>query len=250
MIEAFLAEFSLAELAIVAVIAFGTAIIHGATGIAGGFLLAAALLYVIDVMAIVPVMSVAMLVSHATRALVNLRDVNLRVFASISLFAVPMIIIGAIFYSQLHEDAIALILGLVILASIPIRAWARQRKVKAGRRSLHLVGAIYGGLAGTSIGPGLLLVPFMLGYGLAKEAFVATLAAIGLLSNIMRISMFSGLELLSINHLLFGLWVGIMTIPGNWIGRGLLRSMAKNQHSRLVDILTILGAANMFWFAL
>jgi len=43
--------------------------------------------------------------------------------------------------------------------------------------------------------------------------------------------------------------VGLITIPGNWIGRNYLRKMTNKNHSDLVDVLTIIGAANFFWLA-
>ena len=95
----------------------------------------------------------------------------------------------------------------------------------------------------------MLLVPFMLGYGLSKEAFVATLAVIALATNITRVSVFGGTELLGGSFLLLGLLVGLVTIPGNWIGRSVLRRMTNEGHGGFVDVLTVLGALNFFWLA-
>ncbi len=227
-----------------------TSAIHGATGVAGGFLMAAAVAPIIGVKAVVPVMSVALLISHSARALLNLRDFDTTVFFSIAIPAVPCIVAGAMLYGQLPASAIALLLGCVILTSIPLRRWARARAVQTSRPVLHAAGAVYGGLSGASIGPGMLLAPFMLGYGLSKEAFVATLAAIALATNVTRVSVFGGTELLDGRFLLLGVLVGLVTIPGNWIGRSLLRQMTNERHSGYIDVLTVIGALNFFWLAL
>lgn len=226
-----------------------TSAIHGATGVAGGFLMAAAIAPIIGVKAVVPVMSVALLISHTARALLNLRDFDGTVFLSIAVPAVPCIIAGALLYGQLPAAAIAVLLGCVILASIPLRRWAKTREIQTSRPALHAAGAVYGGLSGAAIGPGMLLVPFMLGYGLSKEAFVATLAAIALATNITRVGVFGGTDLLDGRFLLLGVLVGLVTIPGNWIGRRVLRRMTNESHSGYIDVLTVIGAVNFFWLA-
>ncbi len=226
-----------------------TSAIHGATGVAGGFLMAAAIAPIIGVKAVVPVMSVALLISHSARALLNMRDFDRAVFFAIALPAAPCIIVVAILYGRMSSAAIAVVLGVVILASIPLRRWAQTHEMRTTRPALHAAGAVYGGLSGAAIGPGMLLVPFMLGYGLSKEAFVATLAVIALATNITRVSVFGGTELLGGSFLLLGLLVGLVTIPGNWIGRSVLRRMTNERHGGFVDVLTVLGALNFFWLA-
>ena len=226
-----------------------TSAIHGATGVAGGFLMSAAVDPIIGVKAVVPVISVALLISHSARALLNVRDFDRTVFFSIAIPALPCIIAGALIYGRMPASAIAVLLGCVILAAIPLRRWAKAREIRTTRPALHAAGAVYGGLSGASIGPGMLLVPFMLGYGLSKEAFVATLAAIALATNVTRVSVFGGTDLLGGGFLLLGVLVGLVTIPGNWIGRSVLRRMTNESHSGYIDVLAVIGALNFFWLA-
>ena len=249
MIENLLTDFGTFGLIAIAAVALVTSAIHGATGVAGGFLLSAAIAPIIGVKPIVPVISVALLISHSARALFNIRDFDRSVYFAIALPAVPCIIAGALIYGRLEATAIAVLLGCVIISSIPIRRWAKAREISAGKPTLHAAGAVYGGLSGTSIGPGMLLIPFMLGYGLRKEAFVATLAVIALTTNVTRVSIFGGMELLDSRYLLLGVLIGLVTIPGNWIGRSFLRRMTNDGHGTLVDILTVIGALNFFWLA-
>ncbi|WP_282606138.1 sulfite exporter TauE/SafE family protein [Pelagibius sp. Alg239-R121] len=253
MIEALLGsvvdEFGLYTIIGIGFVVLVTSAIHGATGVAGGFLMSAAIAPLIGVKPIVPVISVALLISHSARALMNMRDFDRSVYFSVAVPAIPCIVAGALIYGRLQPTAIAILLGCVILSSIPIRRWAKSREIKAGKPTLYAAGAVYGGLSGTSIGPGMLLIPFMLGYGLRKEAFVATLAVIALTTNVTRVSVFGGLELLDARYLTLGVLIGLVTIPGNWIGRSILRRMTNEGHGTLVDILTVIGALNFFWLA-
>lgn len=235
---------------LICLVALISSSIHGATGVAGGFLLSAALAPIIGVQPIVPVVTVALLISHTSRALLNRRDFDRTAFLAVSLPAIPCIAIMAILYGRLPVQAIAITLGAVILISIPLRRWAESRSMKAGKRTLAGIGMVYGGLSGVSVGPGMLLVPFLLGYGLTKEAFVATLAVIALMTNITRFTVFGATDLLNGEYLLIGVLCGLLTIPGNWVGRNLLRKMTTERHASYVDLLAVLGAINFFLMAI
>ena len=236
-------------LATIVIAALVTSGIHGATGVAGGFLMTAVLASLIGVKAVVPVMSIALLISHSSRALLNARDVDRAACLSVIVTATPCIVLAALLYGRMSSSWIAATLGIVVLISIPLRRIARNRAVAAGRGTLAAVGTVYGALSGVSIGSGMLLIPFMLGYGLTSRAFVATLAVIALTTNITRLAVYGATDLLDINTLWLGLLIGCLTIPGNWIGRSILRRLTSQRHSDLVDVLTLLGALNFLYLA-
>ncbi len=238
------------SIALIAFLSVLTATIHGATGVAGGFLLSAAIAPIIGVAPVVPVISIALLISHSSRAIFNLREFDKSAFLAITIPAIPCIILFAYLYGKMSSSLIALVLAFVILASIPIRRWAKKRELKANRNTLSGVGAIYGALSGVALGPGMLLVPFMLGYGLTKEAFVGTLAAIALVTNVTRLSVYGLTDLLTWEYIQLGILIGLATIPGNFLGRAFLHRMTNDNHAGFVDVLTVFGAANFFWLAL
>ena len=248
-LESLYAEFGFWTLLAVVLAALVTSSIHGAVGVAGGFIMTAVLALLIGVRPVIPVMSIALIVSHASRGLFNLRDFDRSVYGNISWISIPMIVAGAVAYGFLPVSVVALILGLVILSSIPVRRWAMARNIKTGKSTLRLVGGIYGLLAGASIGPGMLLPPFMLGTGMGKEAFVATMAMIALTTNIVRVAVFGGIDLLAVQYVLLGLLIGLVTIPGSWIGRTILRRMASGTHHGLIDFFAMVGGLNFLYLA-
>ena len=226
-----------------------TSAIHGASGVAGGFLMAAALAPLIGVRPVLPVLSVALLVSHSTRALLNIGDFDRKAFTAVVVSSVPAIILAAIAYGRASTTIIATVFAVVIVLSIPLRRIATRRNIRATEKSLAGAGVVYGLISGMAIGPGMLLVPFLLGYGLSRQAFVATLAVIALTTNLTRVAVFGGTHLLNWNYLALGLVVGLITIPGNWLGRWILRRMSNERHAGIVDILTVIGAMNFLWLA-
>lgn len=248
-LESLYGEFGFWILLGVVIAALITSTVHGAVGVAGGTLMAAALALLIGVRPVVPVMSVALVVSHFARTMLNARTINWRALAIIMTGATPMIVVGALVYGILPVRVIAVVLGVLILAAIPLRRWAHARQVKAGSAMLGAVGSVFGFLAGGSIGSGMVLAPFLLGYGLSKEAFVATMAVIALATNAIRMATFGGSQLLDAHYAFMGLMVGLVMIPGNWIGRTILRRMAPGTHSLLIDVFALLSGLNFLYLA-
>jgi uncharacterized membrane protein YfcA len=248
-LESLYGEFGFWILLGVVIAALVTSTIHGTIGVAGGSLMTAALALLIGVRPVVPVMSVALTVSHLSRSVLNLRAIDRSALVVIMGCAMPMIVAGAFLYGLLPVRVIALVLGVIILLSIPMRHWAKSREIKAGGVTLGLIGGVYGFLAGGSIGSAMLLTPFMLGYGLSKEGFVATMAVIALVTNATRIAAFGGTQLLDLHYAFMGLMVGLVMIPGNWIGRTFLRRMAPGTHSLLIDLFAALAGLNFLYLA-
>jgi uncharacterized membrane protein YfcA len=248
--QSLVAEFGITTLVVIAFAAIVTSCIHGAVGVAGGFLMTAALALLIGVRPSVPIMSIALVLSHGARSVMNLTDLNWKAFAAVMVPAVPFILLSSYVYVELPVNVLAWVLAAIMFTSIPLRHWARSREIRAGGKTLAAAGMGYGFLAGASIGSAMLLSPFMLGYGLAKESFVATMAIISLTTNMTRITVFGSSDVLTSEYALLGVAVGLLMIPGNWAGRTVLRRMTTNTHGRLVDFFAVIGGLNFVYLAI
>lgn len=237
------------DLSVICLIAFVTACITGVTGVAGGLLPAIFLAPFVGITSILPVLAVMLLFGSLSRAWVNRADFHLEAFLRVAIPAAPMVVAGSYFYAQLEPRMIALLLGLVVIASVPLRRIAKSRSIRTTPVMLSVVGAIFGFLAGSAAGPGLLLVPFMLGYGLSRTNFVATLSVIAAMTHIARATTFGSLGLIDQNILIIGLTAGLATIPGGWVGRKILRRMTNSNHETLVDVMAIGGGLKFLWIA-
>lgn len=237
------------SLIIICIGAVVTSAIHGATGVAGGFLMAALLAPLIGVKAVVPVMTVMMLISHSSRALLNRAQIHWRAFGLVALPSLPCIALAAYFYKSLPITVIGFLMGTIIISSIPLRRLG-TRFGQTSPRTLGLMGCVYGGLSGASIGPGMLITPFLLGFGLRKEHFVATLAAIALTTNISRFATYGLSGLYDSSALLLGALIGLLTIPGNWLGRSVLRKLSSDAHLVVVEALSVVGGLQFFYLGL
>ncbi len=244
-----IADLSLPLLAFILLASFATAVLHGAIGMAGGVIMAAILAHFIGIKAAVPVVTCALIFSHSSRAVMYFHDTDWKIASRVLLFGCPTIIVGALIFSTISPRTIAIIFAAFLVASFPIKNWAKKNQIETGPRLLAGASAIWGMLAGNVIGPSFFLSPFLLGTGIGRLAFVGTLASITLVMNILKLSVFGFTDLLNPQLLLLGVSIGIMTIPGNWVGRSILRRIKDSDHRMAIDILTVMMIVNFIYLA-
>ena len=244
-----IADISLPLLAFVLFASFATAVLHGAIGMAGGVIMAAILAHFIGIKAAVAVMTCALVFSHLSRAIMYFRDTDWKIAFRVLLFGCPMIVVGALIFGVISPKVIAIIFAAFLIASFPIKYWAKKRQIKTGPRLLAGASAIWGILAGNVIGPAFFLAPFLLGTGMNRLAFVGTLASVTLVMNLLKLSVFGATDLINYELFLLGVLIGIMTIPGNWVGRSILKRMQDREHRLIIDFLTVLMIVNFVYLA-
>ena len=216
---------------------------------AGGVIMAAILAHFIGIKAAVPVMTCALVFSHLSRAIMYFRDTDWKIAFRVLLFGCPTIVVGALIFGVISPRTIAIIFAVFLVASFPIKYWARKNQIVTGPRLLAGASMIWGMLAGNVIGPAFFLTPFLLGTGMNRMTFVGTLASVTLVMNILKLSVFGATDLLNYELLLLGVMIGVMTIPGNWLGRSILKKMQDSDHRLIIDILTVLMIVNFIYLA-
>jgi uncharacterized membrane protein YfcA len=245
-----LAEIGAPHLALLAGVAFVAATVSGMSGVGGGLLLAIFIAPVVGVKAVVPTVGVAALIAHVARVWVYRERIVWRPALVMLLGAVPATIASARLYVALPADVIAVILGIFLLASIPLRRFMARRDLRFGSRSLGLIGATYGFLAGTTIGGGILVIPALLGAGLAGIALLATDAVIGLSILTVKTVVFGRFDVLTPRLLVIGCLLGLCMIPGTYFARWLILRTPLHVHIVAMEVIVALGACSFLWQAL
>lgn len=236
-------------LGIIMAAAFMTAVFHSVAGIAGGLLLSICLAPILGIKAVVPVVAVTMIVSNTTRIWVFRRAITGRVYGAIMVTALPGIVIGAMLYSALSVAAVAVILGVFLIITVPLRHLLEKLDIRVGLRTLAAAGCGFGFVSGMTIGAGMLLVPFLLGAGLAGERVIAIIAAVGFTMNLTKTIVFGGTELLTIELLGAGILIGLCTIPGAYAGRWIVAHTPIRIHTAFLEALIVLGGVYFLWIA-
>jgi uncharacterized protein len=245
-----LAEIGAPHLALLAGVAFVAATVSGMSGVGGGLLLAIFIAPVVGVKAVVPTVGVAALIAHVVRVWVYRERIVWRPALVMLIGAVPATIASARLYVALPADVIAVILGVFLLASIPLRRFMARRDLRFGARALGLIGATYGFLAGTTIGGGILVIPALLGAGLAGMTLLATDAVIGLSVLTTKTVVFGGFDVLTPRLSLIGCLLGLCMIPGTYFARWLILRTPLQVHVVAMEVILALGACSFLWRAL
>jgi uncharacterized protein len=245
-----LAEIGAARLVLIAAVAFAAATVSGMSGVGGGLLIAIFIAPIVGVKAVVPTVGVAMLIAHVVRVWVYREGIVWPPALVMLAGALPAVIVSARLYVALPADVIATILGVFLLASIPLRRIMAKRDLRLGRRSLGLAGATYGFLAGTTIGGGILVIPALLGAGLAGMALLATDAVIGLSVLVTKTLVFGGFDVLTPELFLIGCLLGLCTIPGTYLARWLMLRTPLHLHVVAMEMIVVAGACSFLWRAI
>ncbi|WP_156119928.1 sulfite exporter TauE/SafE family protein [Leptolyngbya sp. KIOST-1] len=219
--------------------------------LAGGgspFILIPLISLLLGTQAVAPVITTGLLIGNAQRGLVFWQQIDWRVTAWYVPGAVVGALIGGYGLTQLHAEGLQLLLGVGLLAMVvnyclPTRE--RQWTLKAAHfLPLSLVNAIGSGLIG-STGPA--MNPFYLGYGLEKEAMVATKAFNKAVLHLVKLVAYATFGSLSREYLLYGLVIGLGAIPANWLGKQVLEKMSAQQFRQLVFAFVAVSGITMIW---
>lgn len=210
----------------------------------------AILAHILSIKEAIPVMTCALILSHSSRVFLYWHEADWLLCRRVLLFGTPTILLGAYIFGFLDPQVIALIFALFLLTSFPLKYWTQKHKIKAGPKVLGFASVVWGMLAGNVVGPGFFLAPFLLATGINRLTFVGSLAVITLVMNLLKLSVFSATELMNVRLFSLGVLIGIITIPGNFLGKYFLKRIGDRQHSMIVDVMTLMVIANFFYLAI
>ncbi len=204
---------------------------------------------IIGAKAVIPVISVLMLINNASRVWFYRDGLKLERVGLIAGVAVPMSALGALVYVRLEGAMVQLLLGLMLIASIPLRRLIDKQKVTPTRPQIVAVSGVFGFLSSVIVGAGMLVIPLLMGLGLAGPALLATDGAIAVLVNLAKVIFFGTLDALSLQLFLLAVVMGLCTVPGTWAGAWLVRRTSIKLHTAFIEALIIIGGASLIWGA-
>lgn len=204
---------------------------------------------IIGAKAVIPVISVLMLINNASRVWFYRDGLKLERVGLVAGVAVPMSALGALVYVRLEGAMVQLLLGLMLIASIPLRRWIDKQKVTPTRPQIVAVSGVFGFLSSIIVGAGMLVIPLLMGLGLAGPALLATDGAIAVLVNLAKVIFFGTLDALSLQLFLLAVVMGLCTVPGTWAGAWLVRRTSIKLHTAFIEALIIIGGASLIWGA-
>jgi uncharacterized membrane protein YfcA len=225
------------------VLAFGALLgstVSGVTGVGGGMVFLPFLVWAVGIKTAVPYLTVLLLVSNVSRAYFARQGIDWKVWRSFSLGAVPGAALGALFYTWLSPFWISKALGVYligyVLLSFSTLKWPRTVSLKA----IAWAGFPAGVVSAVVGGSGPVVVPWLLQYGLIKEAFIGTEAVGAAIIHVAKLAVWGGAGLFGYRDLLLLIPLSFLMVAGSYLGTIIL---ARTQVRAFRIILSVTLAA-------
>ena len=237
------------SLALVAALGIVAAVVGGIGGFGTGIILTAALAPLIGVKAVIPVLAVAGAIINAGRFWFYRESLDRRTLVLVLACALPFLVLGTWIYSILDARSLSIVLGVAVIASVPVRRVFHARKMSLGPVGVATGSGVFGFAAGVASGAGVILVSLLLGAGLVTPAVLATDAMVSILLDVCKAALFNRFDLLNADAFFTGAVIGLASIPGSAIAAWLVSRMGAKLHILFMEILILFGGVSMLWHA-
>jgi uncharacterized membrane protein YfcA len=239
------ADISLLQLALVAAVALFAAVVGGLAGYGTGALMPLVLVPLIGAEPVVPIIAISSLFTNFSRAAAYLRYVDRRRALIVVSAAALTTALGAYGYTRLTSAGAALVIGTMLILSVPLRRSLRRRDVRIGDAGLGAGAVGYGVVVGGTSGSGVILLSLLMAAGLEGAAVIATDAVVSLATSVIKISVFGLAGVVTAQVLAFALLIGVVALPGAYLARTFVERMPVHIHTAILDVAVITGGAVM-----
>ena len=222
----------------------------GLAGYDTGALMPRVLVPLIGAEPVVPIIAISAIFTNLSRTAAYLGYADRRRAMIVILAAAITTAAGAYGYTRLSNAGAALVIGAMLILSVPLRRMARRRDIKIGDAGLTLGAAGYGIVVGGTSGSGVILLSLLMAGGLDGAAVIATDAMISVATSIIKISVFGLAGVLTAQVFAFALLIGAIALPGAFLAKAIVERMPVHIHTAILDVAVIAGGVMMISTAL
>src|ERR1039458_3287104 len=242
------ADISLWQLALVAGVALFASIVGGVSGYGTGALMP--LVLVVGAEPVVPIIAISALFNNTSRLTAFRSYADFRRAGIVLAFAVPTCVLGAWGYSRLSSAGAALVIGAMLILSVPLRRHLKRRDFRVGDKGLALGSLGYGVVVGGTAGSGGILLSLLMAAGVKSGRATGTDAAVSIVIGVVKTSVFGLAGVLTAQVVAFALLIGIVAMPCSFLARAFVERMPVHVHTAILDAVVLLGGVVMVAAAL
>jgi len=194
-------DISVAQLALVAAVAFVASLVGGVLGYGTGALMPLVLVPLIAAGPVVPIIAISAMFSNTSRMSAFIKHVDWRRAAVVLILSVPFCVLGAWGYTRLTSANAALVIGGVLILSVS----------------------------------GVILLSLLLAAGVPSAGVIATDAAISIVIGLVKISVFGVSGVITAQVVAFALLIGFVALPGGFLAKAFAERMPIHVHTAVLD---------------
>jgi uncharacterized membrane protein YfcA len=243
-------DISFWQLIPVAAVALFASIVGGVSGYGTGALMPLVLVPLVGAEPVVPIIAVSAMFTNSSRVFAFSKYADWRRTLIVLAAAVPTCVLGAWGYTKLSSAGAALVIGGMLILSVPLRRLLRYHGVKIGDGGLALGSFGYGLVVGATAGSGVILLSLLMAAGVEGAGVIATDAAISIIIGIVKILVFGVAGVITAQVIAFALLIGLIALPGAFLAKAFVERMPIHVHTAILDAVVLFGGVFLVWGAL
>jgi uncharacterized membrane protein YfcA len=244
------ADVTIYQLLLIAAVALFASVLGGVAGYGTGALMPLVLMPMVGAEAVVPIIALAGLLTNAGRTIAFLRFVDWRRVQLVMAGAIPPCLVTAYGYTLLTGRGAQLVIGTMLILTVPLRYTLRRRAVVLHNRGLVVGSVGYGAAVGGTVGAGVILLSLLMAAGLTGSAVIATDAVLSIAIGVSRLMVFGLAGVITAKTVAFALLIGVVAFPGAFLAKAFVARMPIHVHTAILDAVVLFGGAVMVFGAL
>lgn len=244
------AQLSLIQLVLTAIAAFASGIMTTLAGYGVGLIMPLLLVPLVGAEAVVPMAALSGLFLNLSRVALFIHYADRRRGLISALVAMPTCALGAYGFTQLTGKGILILLGTMLVVSVPLRYLLKHLRMKLGDRGLLVGSFLYGTIFGVTPGAGVIMVAMLMAAGVQGTAVLATDALVSLALVSVKASVFVVTGVVTPVVLALALVTGVAVMPATYVGRMIMLRMPLHVHTAMLDVAVVVGGAMLLYYGL
>lgn len=237
------ASLSVTQLVIVAIAAFVSGVMSCLAGYGVGLIMPLVLVPIVGPEPVVPVAALSGLFLNITRFAVFFRYADLKRSITAALIAAPTCALGAYGFTFLTGKGILLLIGTMLIVSVPLRYGLKRLQLKLSERGLWIGSFFYGAIFGATPGAGVIMVSMLMATGVQGTSVLATDSLVSLVLVLVKSSMFFLGGVVTPLVLALALVTGLAVLPTAFIARTIMLRLPVHIHTAMLDAMVMIGGA-------
>jgi uncharacterized membrane protein YfcA len=244
------ADISVVQLMLVAGMSLFASVVGGLAGYGTGALMPLVLVPLIGAEPVVPIIAISSIFTNFSRFAAYFRYADRRRALIVVGASALTTALGAYGYTRLTSAGAAVVIGAMLILSVPLRRLLKRHDVKIGNSGLAAGAVGYGVLVGGTAGSGVILLSLLMAVGLEGASVIATDAVVSLVTSVIKISVFGMAGVVSPQVLAFAVLIGVVALPGAFLARLFVERMPVHIHTAILDVAVMIGGVVMISSAL
>jgi uncharacterized membrane protein YfcA len=199
---------------------------------------------------LVPITTISALMTNSSRATAFRQAIDWRRVVIVMIAALPTCMLGAWGYTRLTSAGVLILIGSMLMLSVPLRRFLRARGFRLDDRRLAGASFAWGLVMGGTSGAGVILLAMLMAAGLDATAVIATDAVISVALGLIKFAVFGFAGVITAQVIAVALLIGFVALPGAFLARAMVKRLPIHIHAAMLDAVVILGGTVMIVDAL